>query len=118
MAKSYEEVELKTLNKGAIADLFKVGWERLMANIGDVNTAPDKPRKMTLTIEVKPDKGRENATTKVGMALGLAPILASEGTIVLDGDGLGQVRAFTSMVKEQELEFETPKKEEVASGKR
>ena len=113
---NYVAVNMKTLNKGAVDDLFVVGWERLMANVGDVNTAPDKARKLTLTIEVKPDKTRENALTRVGMSLGLAPILASEGTIVLDGYGLGAVKAFTSMVKEQELGFEEKKAEGVAHG--
>lgn len=117
MGQNFVKLEMNSLNKGAVPDLFAAGLLKVLSNIGDPSTGADVTRKITISVEIKPDKMRETGKVKTSMSLSLAPILAAEGSVVFDSDGDGNVEAFTSLVKEQELGLEvgTEKKEGVRS---
>jgi hypothetical protein len=78
---------LDTINSGAIADLFKAEFDKLLLNIADDNTEPDKVRSVTIKVTVKPTKNREMAATTVEVNSKLAPLKPNESTVVFAFDG-------------------------------
>lgn len=100
----YRVVTLETLNSGAVVDLFNYEWDRMLENIQDPNTKPDDVRKIKIEVTVKPGKERDNATTKVSVSASLAKNIPHESFIVLGGDR-GQLKAFTTDPKQQDLDI-------------
>jgi hypothetical protein len=66
-------VSLETINSGAVIDLFTEAFEKLLENVADDNTEPDKVRSITIKLAVKPSKDRSKADTKVEVTSRLAP---------------------------------------------
>lgn len=96
-------VSLDTINNGAVIDLFNEEFEKLLMNISDDNTQPDKQRSISITLRVKPSKDRSKADTTVEVKSNLAPLKPNESFIVFSSDGR-RVQAFTtSPAKEQTL---------------
>ena len=83
----YREVTLESVNSGAIIDLFEEEFEKLVQNIADDNTEPDKVRSITIQLSDKPSKDRSKADTKVSVTSKLAPLKPHESYIVLSTDG-------------------------------
>lgn len=108
MGAKFVKLDMKSLNNGAVSELFARGLGQVLANIGDPNTDPEKVRKVTITLELKPTKTREAAASRLAMSVGLAPVKSVDGSVVLDHDGAGNVEAYTSLTKEQELGLEVP----------
>lgn len=101
----YKNVSIETLNKGAIPELFEEAWRRLMENIADGNTSARATRQLTLTIKVKPNDKRDNATTTVSVVERLAPINPHEHYVLLSSDGK-KLQAFTADPKQADLGLE------------
>lgn len=53
------DLNLSTLNEGALQEKFEYEMQNVMENILDKNTDPTKKRSVTLKIDVIPDKERE-----------------------------------------------------------
>lgn len=56
------KLNLSEINDGAIQEKFDYEMEQVFANILDKNTEATKKRQVTLTIDVVPDKKREQVT--------------------------------------------------------
>lgn len=82
-----EEVDLATINGGALLDLFREQWKKVVANIADVNTKPDSIREIVIKIKVKPDKSRRNATSQIHVEAKLPTIQDHESFIFFEREG-------------------------------
>ncbi|MPL66020.1 hypothetical protein SDC9_11688 [bioreactor metagenome] len=81
------EVDLATINGGALIDLFQEQWKRLVANIADINTKPDAVREISIKIKVKPDKSRRNATSQIHCEAKLPTVQDHESFIFFEKEG-------------------------------
>lgn len=70
-----QPVKLETIAGGAARELFDAEMDRVLANIADINTDPQTPRTITLSLTFKPGPKRETADVKVKCASKLAGIL-------------------------------------------
>lgn len=59
--------------RGAIQERADYEMSRLLANILDANTSPTTKRKLTLTLELKPDDDRQTITVSCTAKSTLAP---------------------------------------------
>lgn len=59
--------------RGAIQERADYEMSRLLANILDANTSPTTKRKLTLTLELKPDDNRQTITVSCTAKSTLAP---------------------------------------------
>ncbi len=59
--------------RGAIQERADYEMSRLLANIADANTSPTMKRKLTLTLELKPDDERQIITVSCTAKSTLAP---------------------------------------------
>lgn len=59
--------------RGAIQERADYEMSRLLANILDANTSPTAKRKLTITLELKPDDARQNISVSVTAKSALAP---------------------------------------------
>ena len=101
----YQVVDLASLNKGAVADLFEREWQKVLDNIQDINTDPKALRKVTIEIKVRPSEDRNKADTTIQVKSALAGVRPHEHFIVFAPRG-GKVTAFTTDPKEQGLPFD------------
>lgn len=82
-------VSLETLGQGAAVEMFQVELEKVLANIIDVNTKPTSVRRISLTVDIKPDEDRSFGTVAIATASKLAPVKAV-GTAIYIGSHAGQ----------------------------
>jgi hypothetical protein len=101
----YQQVTLKTLNSGAVIDLFEAEWRKLLKNIQDPNTKPDAVRKVKIEIAVKPAKDRRNASTSVSVIANLANIVPHEAFIVIGLED-GEIQAYAFDPNQKSLDFD------------
>ena len=87
MNRQIGEVDLATINGGALIDLFQEQWKRVVANIADPNTKPDSIREVVIKIKVKPDKSRRNATSQIHVEAKLPTIQDHESFIFFEKEG-------------------------------
>lgn len=100
---AFKKVEsLTDFNQGAISEQFKKGFEELLANIADPTTDACTKRSLTLTVEITPSKDRSTAKTTCRLVTKPAPIMADDGSMLLEltNDGI------KAMVKEPEKQLE------------
>lgn len=90
-----QHINLEEFAGGALSAQVNKVIEEVTANIQDPNTDPEKARKITITIDFKPSKGRDYASTKVSAKATLAPVTAIETGMVM-GKNLetGDVEAY------------------------
>jgi hypothetical protein len=74
-------VRLETIACGAAAERFNEELEKVLANIADINTDPEKSRAITLTITFQPNKMREQATVVVASVAKLAPVKPADSVV-------------------------------------
>jgi len=101
----YHEVTLDSLNMGAARELFEAAWDRLLDNISDDNTKAEAVRSIAITVKVKPNKNRENASTTVSVTEKLAPLNPHEHFVVLSTDGK-RLHAYTADINQPTLGLE------------
>lgn len=56
MDQSAKEITLANLDGGALMELATAEFHKICANVADPNVRTDATRKMTINIEVKPDR--------------------------------------------------------------
>jgi hypothetical protein len=98
----YNQVDLQSLNNGAVADLFEEELRRVLENIADPNTKAETPREITIKVKIKPNDERSSATTEVKSSSKLAPIKPHEHFMVFGNEG-GRLTAYTADPRQQEL---------------
>lgn len=66
-------VSLDTIGQGAAIELFNDELARVLKNILDLNTKPTVTRRITLTVDIKPDEDRSFGTVQIHTQSKLAP---------------------------------------------
>ena len=77
--------------KGAIQERVDYEVSRVIDNILDMNTEPTVKRKVVLTIELKPDEGRQVIAMSASAKSTLAPTTPIASSLVITSDGLGEM---------------------------
>lgn len=98
-----KQVELATLQKGVVIDMFNEEFNKVLRNIADDNVKPDAVREITIKVSIKPDKTRRTAATKVDVTSKLAPVKSSDGMMFIDISP-EQVCAYEDDYEQMELE--------------
>jgi hypothetical protein len=85
-----DEKELVTLSNlcgGAVEEIFQREWSEVLKNVGDVNTAPDAKRKITLEFTIEPFEDRSGAQVTFACKSKVVPVNAAKGTVFLQRSG-------------------------------
>ena len=77
--------------KGAIQERVDYEVSKVIDNILDVNTDAKAKRKITLTIEMKPDDNRQFITISASAKSTLAPVTPIGTTLGIAADGNGEM---------------------------
>lgn len=101
----YKKVDLTTINSGAAIEQFEEEFQKVLENIADPNTDPEKIREVRLVLKMKPSKDRSSATTQITATSKLAPAQPHESFVVLDNDG-SQINAYTTDPRQSHFDFE------------
>jgi hypothetical protein len=89
-----KRIELQNIHGGAVIDLFDEEWRKVIANIEDENTAPDRERSVTIKIAVKPDKTRRTGAVSIQAYSALAKIKPAESVLFFGRDAGGRLAAY------------------------
>lgn len=79
-------ISLDRLCGGALLERFTMEMAKIVQNIIDPNTDPEKNRTITIKLTFKPDKGRKSVKTSIATSLCLAPLLADETMLLIGQD--------------------------------
>lgn len=85
-----EKEEVMDINKlagGAIQEAIHFALEEVFKNIKDPNTEAEKTRKLTITMELKPDESRQIIKTKTSTKTSLVPVNSITTQLFLDNYG-------------------------------
>jgi hypothetical protein len=91
MENKVEDVTLQNLCGGAIEEVFQREFAAVLANIADVNTDPESPRKIVLEFTVAPFEDRSGATVTFACKSKTVPVEAVKGQVFLQRRGLVMV---------------------------
>lgn len=69
----YKQKSILEMARGAIQERVDYEMSRILANILDPNTTATEKRKLTMTLELKPDDDRANVVVKCVAKAALAP---------------------------------------------
>jgi len=69
-----ELVRLDTIACGAAVELFDMELQKILANIADPNTDPEKVRSITIKVSIFPNKARDSAEVVVGSGSKIVPV--------------------------------------------
>lgn len=109
--------------KGAIQERVDYEISKIVDNILDFNTEPTAKRKLTLTIELKPDENRQFIKISAAAVSKLAPVVPVGTTLGIAADGNGEMIIVESVpqvpgqLSMEGQEQEAPKLLKVASMK-
>jgi metal-sulfur cluster biosynthetic enzyme len=84
-------IDLSSFANGAVAERLNYEISRVLENIVDPNTDPNKVRKLTLTLNFKADDKRDLTNVSIVAKPTLAPAKPIETKIVMDYDAQGRV---------------------------
>lgn len=82
---------LLQMAKGAIQERVDYEVSKVIDNILDTNTDPTAKRKVTLTLELKPDKERSVVAITASAKATLAPTVPVGTSLVITADGEGEM---------------------------
>ncbi len=100
-----EVITLEQVNNGAVNELFKDEFKKILNNLADENTSWKTQRSITISLKVKLNsEERDTATTLVEVVSKVAPPKPNEAIVHLDTDG-NDVFAFArEEIKQPELD--------------
>jgi hypothetical protein len=84
-------INLNSFADGALAERFNIEFQKLLANVADPNTDPEKVRKLTITVSVKSDKRRKVSNVSVVAKTTLLPARDIQTQVLMDFDANGEV---------------------------
>jgi len=93
-----EKLDISMLAGGAVKEAIEYALEDIFQNIKDLNTQAEKARKLTLTIEFKPDESRQVIKTSVNTKTSLVPVNAISTQLLLDK--IGNKTVATELLKQ------------------
>lgn len=99
-----EELTLENLGKGVVYEKFKFELKKIMNNINDPNTDPEKLRKIEFIIKFKPASDRGLVKIEVQSKATLAPDSASEHHVFTGIDKRGEHIALVDDPKQLTLD--------------
>lgn len=76
-------IDLNKFADGAIATKVEREFEKVIANIHDPNTEPDKKRKITITLTLSADEKREYIDTEVEVKSTLVPQKTASAKMIM-----------------------------------
>lgn len=76
-------VRIETIANGGAAERFDYELGRVLANIDDPNTDPERARSITVTVTFRPRKDRSAAAIVVASAAKLAPVKPVDAEVYL-----------------------------------
>lgn len=79
-----KQISLEDLQGGAVNEMFEDQLQKVLENIADINTKPDVVRKIKIEFEIKPDKTRKVAETKLTVKSTLAGIKPCESFLFFE----------------------------------
>lgn len=82
-----EKLDINLLAGGAVKEAIEYALDDIFQNIKDLNTKAEKARKLTLTIEFKPDESRQVIKTSVNTKTSLVPVNSISTQLLLDKVG-------------------------------
>lgn len=80
-------LDISKLAGGAIQEAIHFALGECFDNIKDPNTDPEKARKVTITLELKPDEHRQVIKTKTSCKTSLVPVNSITTSLFLEKDG-------------------------------
>jgi len=98
-----KRLNLTNFQHGAVVEMFEEEVAKLIDNVNDINTAPDKTRAITIKISIKPDKQRQVGTVKTEIKSVLAPVLPNESILFFGKDENGREAIFEDDFRQEEL---------------
>lgn len=84
-----DKVSVLQMSKGAILERVDYEMGRVIDNILDVNTKPTAKRKITLTLDIRPDEDRQTVSIDTTAKSTLAPTKAVTTTLYISEDNEG-----------------------------
>ena len=85
--KTEEIMDINKLAGGAIQESIHYALEEIFKNILDPNTEAEKARKLTLTMELKPDDSRQIIKTRMACKTSLVPTNSITTQLLLGKEG-------------------------------
>jgi hypothetical protein len=85
------EIKLDELAGGAVHEKFNREMKRVLANIMDPNTDPEKKRKITITLTIAGDENRMTTNVSVAAKSTLAPARDVSTKLVIGEDPRGNI---------------------------
>lgn len=82
-----EILDINQLAGGAIQEAIHFALGEVFENIKDPNTEPEKARKLTIVMELKPDENRQVIKTKTTCKTSLVPVNSITTSLFLDKNG-------------------------------
>ncbi|MGC3792017.1 replication terminator protein [Priestia aryabhattai] len=79
-------IDLNTFADGALAERLNIELQKVLDNITDPNTDPEKVRKVTLTMSLKSDDRRKVSNVSVVAKTTLAPARDIQTQLLMDFD--------------------------------
>jgi hypothetical protein len=89
-----KKIELSQFQHGVVIDLFDEELRKVLANIEDENTTPNKERSITIKIAIKPDKTRRTGEVMVQAYSTLTKVKPIESFVFFDIGEDGKLSAF------------------------
>lgn len=84
---------LDVLMDGALTERFNYEMDRVLSNVYDPNTSPNKKRRIQIVIDITPNERRDAAEFKVDVKSTLAPPVPVAQTVFIAMDDNGTVTA-------------------------
>lgn len=84
-------IDLNSFADGALSERLNQEVLKILENIADPNTDPNKTRKLTLTVTFNADEKRDVIKTNAVAKLSLAPSKPIESKLMMDLDNKGKV---------------------------
>ncbi len=106
-----EKLDINLLAGGAVKEAIEYALEDIFQNIKDLNTKAEKSRKLTLTIEFKPDESRQVIKTSVNTKTSLVPVNSISTQLLLDK--VGNKTVATELLKQNpnQIDFDDLEKQ-------
>ena len=106
-----EKLDINLLAGGAVKEAIEYALEDIFQNIKDLNTKAEKARKLTLTIEFKPDESRQVIKTSVNTKTSLVPVNSISTQLLLDK--VGNKTVATELLKQNpnQIDFDDLEKQ-------
>ena len=106
MQKDTTKDNVLQLAQGAIQELAQIEMQKIVQNILDINTHPDKPRELTIKVKFKPNNNRQGIAIEANVTSKLLPnnAVATQMAIGVD-TSTGEIRA-REMMPQLEGQFD------------